>query len=401
MKVLLLAHKIPYTPLDGGSIAIYNTSLGLIENGIEVEMLAVNPSRERVNEDVLPEEYKARTNFCSVSVKTNINPLKAFVNLFKKSSYFVERFNSKVFTNVLIKKITSKEFDIIQLEHLYMCLYIETIRKFSKAKIVLRTQNVEHEIWEGYLRNTPNSLKKKILKIATIRLKQFEISAISKTDGIIAITPKDANLFKQYNLSVPVISVPVSFRFEMLNGYDFDNQYETFPGIYHLGSMDWRPNEEAINWFIEDVFPMAVERIPDIKIYLAGKKMPQYLLEKSNENLFIEGTIEDAIKFQEDKAIMLVPLLSGSGIRAKIVEGMALGKTIISTSVGAMGIAYTDNENILIADSPEEFVLQIEKCIKSKQFCRKIGNNAKSFAMEKFRVSSCAKTMIDFYDILN
>ena len=163
MKVLLLAHKIPYPPLDGGSIAIYNTSLGLIENGIEVEMLAVNPSRERVNEDVLPEEYKARTNFCSVSVKTNINPLKAFVNLFKKSSYFVERFNSKVFTNVLIKKIISKEFDIIQLEHLYMCLYIETIRKHSNAKIVLRAHNIEHLIWERITESTKNPIKKAYL----------------------------------------------------------------------------------------------------------------------------------------------------------------------------------------------------------------------------------------------
>lgn len=107
--------------------------------------------------------------------------------------------------------------------------------------------------------------------------------------------------------------------------------------------------------------------------------------------------MKDAFEFQEDNAIMIVPLLSGSGIRAKIIEGMAMGKTIISTSVGAQGIDYTNNENILIADSPEEFVTQLEKCVNSKQLCRKIGNNAMNFAMEKFRVKSCAKKMIDFY----
>jgi glycosyltransferase involved in cell wall biosynthesis len=128
--------------------------------------------------------------------------------------------------------------------------------------------------------------------------------------------------------------------------------------------------------------------------------MPWFLFQKSNGNLIIEGEVEDAVKYQEDKAIMFVPLLTGSGIRAKIIEGMSMGKTIISTLVGAQGIAYTNNENILIADTPEEFVTQFEKCVYSEQLCRKIGSNAKKFAIEKFNAKSCAKMMIDFYNKL-
>lgn len=397
MKVLQLCHKIPYPPFDGGSIAIYNTSIGLLENNVEVNVLAINPSRDHVDIDTIPEAYKANIKFTAVDVETRIIPVKALINLFGKRSYFVERFDSTEFRKTIIKKITSEKYDVIQLEHLYMCIYIETIRKYSDTKIVLRTQNIEFEIWEGYLKNLSNPLKKIFIQIATKRLKSFEISSLSKVDGIIAITPKDTDTLKEYVSGVPVIDVPVSFQASLLTEVDYEKQYKKFPVVYHLGSMDWRPNEEAINWFVESIFPNAVVQIPDIKVYLAGKKMPQYLLDKSNDNLIIGGTVDDAVKFQEDKAIMLVPLLSGSGIRAKIIEGMALGKTIISTSVGAQGIACTNNENILIADSHEEFVVQIEKCVNSEQLCRKIGNNAKKFAQKNFDVKSCAETMIKFY----
>lgn len=400
MKVLQICHKIPYPPHDGGSIAIYNTSIGLLENEIEVNVLAINPSRDHINIDIIPEAYKAQTKFTSVDVDTGIRPGKAFLNIFSQKSYFAERFDSTEFQKAIIEKITSETYDVIQLEHLYMCVYIEPIRKYSDAKIVLRTQNVEFEIWKGYLKNMSNPLKKIFVQVAAKRLKNFEISSLSKVDGIIAITSKDADTFKQYISDVPVIDVPVSFRDSLLTKVDGEKQYEKFPAVYHLGSMDWRPNVEAINWFIKDIFPLVVKKLPDIRIYLAGKKMPQFLFQKSNGNLIVEGKVEDAVKYQEDKAIMFVPLLSGSGIRAKIIEGMSMGKTVISTSVGAQGIACTNNENILIADTPEEFAIQFEKCVNSEQRCRKIGNNAKKFAIEKFHASSCARMMIDFYNIL-
>lgn len=391
---------MPFPPNDGGSIAIYNTTIGLIENEVPVNLIAINPSRDSVDEDLLPSDFKKTTRFQSVSVDTRIKPFKAILNLFSSKSYFIQRFYSGDFREKLIEIFQNETYDIVQIEHLYMCIYIDTIRKYTTAKIVLRPQNVEYIIWEGYLKNINNPFKKIFIRVATRRLKKFEEEIVSKADGIIAITSNDAEIFKQYAPRIPVIDIPVSFNYSLIDNYDFEKQFIDFPIVYHIGSMDWRPNEEAIKWFINNVFPELIKELPKIKIYLAGKKMQHHFIKQSNRNLIVEGMVDDALSYQENKAIMIVPLLSGSGIRAKIIEGMALGKTIISTTIGIQGINCTNERDILIADTPDEFVRQIKKCAASEQFCRNIGNNARKLAYENFHYKSCAKIMINFYSTL-
>lgn len=397
LKVLQLCHKMPYPPTDGGSLAIYMTAIGLQKSGINLQTLAINPSRQPVNIEEIPNKFRADTKFSFVNVDTRIKPIAAFINLLTKESYFISRFRSQGYEKKLTQVLSKNDFDIVQLEHLYMCLYIQVIRKHSKAKIVLRTQNVEFQVWNRYIKKIKNPLKKKFLAIAARRLQHFERTAPGLTDGVIAITREDGATYKDSTKNIPIAQVPVSFDFDQLTGYDFKAQFIDFPKLYHLGAMNWRPNEEAIEWFLKDIYPAIHENIPNLPIYLAGKYMPERFLQKANKSLHVEGFVTDALKFQEDKAILIVPLLSGSGIRAKIIEGMALGKTIISTRLGAQGIDYEAEKHLLIADSPEEFVSQLKKCIQSKELCENIGRNARELAKKEYHPLECANKMIAFY----
>jgi glycosyltransferase involved in cell wall biosynthesis len=153
--------------------------------------------------------------------------------------------------------------------------------------------------------------------------------------------------------------------------------------------------------FISKDLPLLETALPDLKIYMAGKKMPDSFLNLKHPNLVVEGTVPDSLKYQEDKAIMVVPLLSGSGIRAKIIEGMALGKCVISTTVGLQGMKYTDGKDVLVADTPEAFVHQIKKCVESRSFCQKIGAAAHNRAFTDYHYLNCAKQMIKFYERLS
>lgn len=391
---------MPYPPTDGGAQAIHNTTRGLLENNVDVHVFSINPSRNYVDVSSLPTEYLESTNFTSVDVNTQIKRSALLLNLFKKDSYFIQRFKSIEFERKLIDFLSKSEYDIIQLEHLYLFPYLDVIRKHSTAKVVYRPQNIEFVIWERYLKNIKNPAKKWFIQVATKRLKKFEKTESGKADGIIALTKEDASVLRAFTKDKPVIEIPMGFDFGALSNFNFHEQYDDFPIFYHLGSMDWLPNEEAIRWFIDEILPLVIQKIPDIKIHIAGRNMQNYFLDKKSKNLEVAGEIRNPIDYQKNKAIMIVPLISGSGIRAKIVEGIALGKTIITTTIGAQGMKYTDGDNILIADTPEEFVEQIHKCYSSVNFCKTIGTNARKLSIENYHYVSVANEMVKFYSKL-
>ncbi len=383
--------------MDGGSQLMHYTTSGLLSNGADVKVLAVNPTRNFINTETLPEEYRRSTRFESVTVDTKIRPVNFLLNLFREESYFIERFVSHDMVMKLQSVLETEAFDIIQLEHLYLCRYLPVIRAFSDAPVILRPQNVEYVIWERYIRGVKNPLNRFLLNIAIARLKKFEQNVNEHLDGIIALTREDADLFISFSDKAPVLIIPMGYDTDKLNGFDFEKQYAGLPVAYHLGSMDWLPNTEAIKWFLEEVFPILEKMKVPGKISIAGRNMPSWAYSYASEFMEISGEITAPLKYQEDKPVMIVPLLSGSGIRAKIIEGLALGKTIISTSVGAQGIDYENGKNILIADTPSEFAGLIGKCLSDRGLCRKIGRNARDLGVSRYQYKSTAAEMIDFY----
>jgi len=401
MKILQLCHKMPFPLHDGGAYSIYHSALGLANQGADIKVLAINTPKSGVDPNEIPSDFKEKIRFDYSMINTQPNLLKALINLFSDHSYFVERFWSKEWNERLIQVLKQEEFDIVQLEHLYMCLYLNTIRKFSKAKVILRPQNVENKVWNRYLENKTSTLKKMYLRITTNRLEKFEVTMANRVDGIIAISSEDEAIFHAYAPETPMITVPIGFDFSKINSYDSEKQFEAFPVFYHLGSMDWMPNQQGMKWFIEEVIPFVSKDFPDFVFRIAGKKMPGWFFKHQDKNLVVDGEVPDSVKYQEDKAVMIVPLLSGGGLRVKIIEGMALGKTIISTTIGAEGIPCTDQENILIADSKEDFAIQIKKCRDSREFCQKIGKNAQQFAKEYYDLRETAKRMMQFYINVN
>jgi glycosyltransferase involved in cell wall biosynthesis len=388
---------MPFPPIDGGAQVMHYATLGLLANGIIIKTLALNPSRSYFSLNTIPSSYKEATKFESVDIDTKIKLPGLLINIFKKESYFIERFISKTFAKKIETILKKEKFDIIQLEHLYLCKYIDTIRTFSEAKIVLRPQNIEYIIWEQYIRNLKNPFKVFFLKIAIARLKSFEQSVNEKLDGIMPLTKDDTEIFTSFSDNPPKVVIPMGYDYAKLKNYNFQKQYENKPAVYHLASMDWLPNVEAVKWFLEKVMPVLLEQNYPVEIFLAGRKMPAWVYKYQSSNMKIIGEVSDPITFQEDKPIMIVPLLSGSGIRAKIIEGLALGKTIISTSVGAKGIAYENNINIIIADTPDEFAKQIMLCVSRPEMCKKIGTNARILSESNYHLNNTAKKMIEFY----
>lgn len=395
MKILLLCNKSPFPPREGGPIAMHAIVSGLLDAGHQVKILAVNTNKYFTRPEDIPEEYRQKTGIEFVYIDLSIKPADALVNLLAGQSYHVARFYTKEFEHKLASILHKEEFDIIQLETLFMGPYLPLIRKYSDAQVILRAHNIECLIWERTARSCRNPLKRSYLKHLALTLRQYELQLIGEVDGIAAITSIDAEYFRNKEHETPVISIP--FGIDTSASPVPDYAKEQFPSLFHIGSMNWIPNQESIRWFIEKVWPELHQRHEDLKLYLAGRGMPDWLLNLNQPGIIIVGEVDDARAFMRDKSVMIVPLLSGSGIRIKIIEGMMEGKAIVTTSVGAEGIEAENGRHLLLADTPEEFIAAIERCISDRTFCHNLGMQAREMLLITYDNRAIIKKLTGFY----
>ena len=396
MNILLLCNKSPYPPSEGGPMAMNSVITGLLEAGHTVKVMAFNSEKYHVDIESIPEDYSKKTRIEFVDIDLKIRPKEAFKNLFSDESYHVKRFISEEFNERLIKVLKKERFDVVQLEMIYMTPYIDTIRKHSKATIVLRAHNVEHKIWERMAKKTFFFAKRWYINHLVRTLRYYEMSVLDKVDGIAAITLTDAAYFRRVT-ATPVIDLPF--------GVDIDKFQPVFevgdtPTFYHIGSMNWMPNEEAIKWFLKYVWDAVQKRVPEAKIYLAGRNMPRWLRKTKKKNVIVVGEVPDAHEFVNEHNIAVVPLLSGSGMRIKIIESMALGKTVITTLVGAEGIQYSEFEDIIIADNVPKMVENICRLYQHPEEAEAIGLNARRLVEELYDNKKIINRLEIFYNEL-
>ena len=367
---------------------------GLLNAGHQVKILAVNSKKFNVTMEDIPEDYREKTGIELIDVDLRVKPFQAFKNLFTNKSYHVERFISKDFTNRLIEVLKADIYDVVQLETLFMTPYVDTIRKYTKAMIVLRAHNVEHLIWERISKGTRFFLKRLYIKHLARTLKNYELTAIDKVDGIAAITRKDAAYFRKYcatyTIDIPYGVYPEEFQ----PHYEIDGK----PTFYHIGSMNWMPNEEGIRWFIDECLEAVVAKTPDFVIHLAGRHTPEWLTELKNEHVDVVGEVPDAKEFVVNHNVAIVPLLSGSGIRIKIIESMALGKTVITTMVGAEGILYDEDVNVIIAENKAKMAEAIRRINENPDMAVEIGKAARKLVEEVYDNRKITERLLMFYD---
>lgn len=398
MRILIVANKMPYPPKDGGSIATYTLATALQKVGCEVDILAMNTSKHFFNIKNIPSEITSKIRFISVNVNTEIAPLKALRNLlFSSMPYNAERFFTAEFNEQLISVLTNNNYDVVQLEGLYLCPYIETIRKYSKAKIAFRSHNIEHEIWLRAAKNENNILKKFYKQILAKRIRKFKLRYINTYDYLVSITQRDADRFNEFGNTKPVIVTPTGID-EGNPLLKIDNSNAKFPGLFHIGALDWMPNREGLTWFIHDVWKKFHKKDPDIKFYVAGRNAPEDFVKYLEEHdVTYLGEVESALDFYSKGSIFIVPLLSGSGMRIKIIEGMAAAKTILTTPIGTEGIDSTNFENIIIAEKSDEFLKQLENICNNFEMHQHISNNARNFVIENYNNTTIASKLVQFY----
>jgi len=396
MKILQLCKKFPYPLKDGESIAVTYLSKALNELGSKITLLTMNTKKHYLNISELPQDYNQYQSIHFTDIDNEVKPWGAFLNLFSEDSYHISRFISTAFEQKLIQLLKAEDFDIVQIETVHLAPYIPIIRKYSKAKVAMRAHNVEFEIWQRIADNTNFLPKKWYLNHLTKKLKRYEIDQLHNYDMMVAITKRDLNFFKKLGYNNNGIVTPIG-----LDIRDYHPNNKTFqkePSLSFIGALDWMPNYEGLMWFLDNVWHQLVERFPNLKFHIAGRHTPASLMNLKMKNVTVYGEIPDASKFINAHSIMVVPLLSGGGMRAKILEGMAHGKVVLSTSLGLEGIDAQHKKDVLIADTPNAIIENITFALKDKHRLRQIGGNAREFVADNFDNISIAKKLERAYE---
>lgn len=395
MKILQLCKKFPFPLKDGEAIAVNSLGKAFQQLGAEVTLLAMNTSRHYYP---LEKGVKALTHYQavhSVPVDNRIKPIAAFSNLFSRDSYHISRFVSPAFGQQLISLLQTQRFDVVQLETPYLAPYIPLIRQHSDALVAMRAHNVEHEIWQRITQNTTLPPKKWYLQYLTSKLRKYEIAQFDQYDVLIAISEKDLQTFRHLGFNGQGIVVPIGVDTEDYKP-DFKS-YKNKLSLGFIGSLDWMPNTEGLTWFLHKVWPALSARFPDLQLHIAGRNTPAWLLNLQKNNVIVHGEVPDAADFINQHTIMIVPLLSGSGMRAKILEAMALGKVVLTTSLGLEGIDANDKKEVLLANTPESFLQSLEYCTTSNGQLEKIGRNAQQMVSQKYGSLTVATKLLQIY----
>jgi glycosyltransferase involved in cell wall biosynthesis len=394
MKILQLCLKPPLPAKDGGCIAMNNITTGLLEAGHSVKILTIFTQKHDFVPEALSNDYLEKTQIEGVYVDTHINVVDAFANFITSDSYNISRFFSADFDIKLTRLLRYNKYDVIHLESLFMTPYVGTIRRNCNTPVVLRSHNLEFVIWERIARGSSNVFKKMYLNYLARKMKNYEISMLNYVDAIASISDEDRQRFHDLGIKRRIKTIPFGIdlrNYPVLNDPGLDEI-----SLFHIGAMDWGPNVEGVQWFLNKIWMRIHEEFPNLKLYLAGRNMPIDALPELPNVIYV-GEVDNAIDFMRSKSVMIVPLLSAGGIRVKIIEGMAMQKAVISTTLGAEGIECTHGQNILLADSPDQWLEAITEVVMKKNRANELGCAGREHVKNYFDIASISKSLIQFY----
>lgn len=393
MKILQLTKKFPFPLKDGESIAVDSLSRSLVQLGCEVHLLSMNTSKHYVDVDSIRSKIEHYTHVATSFVDNKLTPWAALTNLASSTSYHISRFDYEDFREQLKWILADEDFDIVLMESIYLAPYIDDVRAVTNIPIVMRAHNVEHEIWQRIVQQTTNFLKKWYLRILVQRLKVYELAQLIRIDGLITFTERDLQFFRKHDFVGHGLVAPIGIDTQKYSAKESKEN----PTVAFIGSLDWLPNTEGLEWFIKKVWPIVLRKKPEAKLHIAGRNPEKSIFKYNSESIIVHGEVPDATAFVSAHAISIVPLLSGGGMRVKILEAMALSRAIVSTKVGAEGI---ESPSILLADEPQDFAQAILQLLSEPSQIAQVGRQARADVEAKYDSEANGSAVYQFLKML-
>lgn len=391
MDVLIVAPYVPYPPWFGGASRVYHLlralarthRVSLLCYGTAGEVAAAGPLTEAC-EDVQivvpPRGERWR----------RLYQARSFVG----RPYYYYAFHSRAMARALRSTLARRAFDIVQIEFSQMAAYL---RLPPGPLRVLDAHNVEYLLLDRVGRQERHPLRRLYSWAQARKFRPDEIVACRGMDGVLTTSATDRAVLAREGVDVPIRVAP--------NGVD--TEYftptptpPTAPGLLFTGAMNYLPNTDAVLHFCADILPRVRAAVPAVRFAVVGRHPPARVRRLASPSVLVTGTVSDVRPFMRDAAVFVVPLRSGSGTRLKILEALASGCAVVSTSVGCEGIDVTHSREILVADTPAAFADAVVRCLRDPALRARLGAEGRALVERQYRWETVGDAVNEAYEEL-
>ena len=394
MKILFLSPTVPFPLTDGGRIRVFNL-LKQIAAKSDVTLLAL---------ETQPTDGEGVAELQQLGVQVHLVPnaptlprvsLSTLVNAFlKQQPITVARYDLPAYRQKFRELIASENFDLVH----YEMFHTAQFRTETDLPSVLSQQNVDSAIWRRLCGETTHPFYKFAYWTQQLAFQRYERVLSPRFDAVTCTSDIDADVFQRYCAADTLEIIP--------NGVDVTHYQPDFTSeapahLIYIGSMDWYPNEDAVAFFADEVLPSIQDKVPDVQFSIVGGN-PSARVQKlaEREGVVVTGRVPEIKPYFAEATVFVVPLRIGSGTRLKILEALAMGKAIVSTTVGAEGLALKDGEEIFIADEPAIFAGAVTRLLTDASLRRRIGENGRARVEQDYDWRSIGEKLHTLYESL-
>jgi polysaccharide biosynthesis protein PslH len=398
MKLLFLSPYLPSPPKSGAPRRVHGLMSELARSH-DVSLLAFTVPGEDTESAV-----QATREYCSEVVTVQNDHLDRALSGKKKrgvqlrsllgaKSFELLAYYHPTLQRELDRLVDRGGFDVITTEHSQMACY----RLPRTARLVLDEHNIEYDILWRTTTAEPTSARKIYSWVNYLKLRREERAAWRQFDGVTLTSDRDERMLRR--------DVPETRTGVIPNGVDTEffatSAAPVEEGmILFFGAINYYPNTEGLLYFLDEVFPMVKRQHPGAKLMIVGQLPPPAIVARAAEDVVVTGLVDDIRPFLESAAVVIAPLRIGGGTRLKIVEAMATGKAIVATRLGAEGLDVQVGEDILLADTPEDFARQVTRALGDSALARRLGVAARKRAEEQYSWKGAADRLERFYETL-
>lgn len=401
MRILFLTAQLPEPPHAGGTLRTNGLMRAAHAAGHDVHVLAFgDPDQLRLNRAVL-DEFCSTVDVVAPPHRTVVRRLRDL--LLTDKADMQRRFDAPEYTTRLTDLLRQAPFDLVQIESLEMGVYLPVIqREQPDTPIIYDSFNAEFDLQRSIYEAERGNLRRFVGALYSLiqwrRLTRFERAVCHAVTHVIAVSEADAEAFQKLAPGVAVTVVPNGIHTNNYATQDTSLDLGDYALVF-TGSMGYRPNVDAALWFAEEILGRIRAQAPDAKFFVVGSNPHTRLnVLRERDDVQITGWVPDVNPFLHAAAIYVVPMRMGSGTRLKVLQAMAAGKAVVSTTMGAQGLHITDNVEARIADTADAFASTVIDLLKHPERRMALGTNAATYVGAHYDWAVIASRLLQVYD---